>query len=521
MKKSISLILAVIMAVSVFAGCQDNNNSQIYNPNVKVGDTGGLKLPLTDSTDKIVWSVDSSITNLNDSFVIKRMREATGVNLELLIIPAATSAEKIKVLAASNSLPDIVGQGIDVEFADDLCNQGAFAAVSDYLDIVPNFKRFFVDNEKNNWVFKSYAAKDGKLYGLYGYDYAREINTGVTMYRKDIFDKHGIKMWNSPETFYDALKKLKELYPDSTPYTIKSGDAIFRTWSLSWGMKAQEPYYEEADGKWYFTDIQPEYKEMLDFMKKCYNEGLIDPEFLTNTQAQWSAKLSQPEKAFVTTDWIGRLEQFEEQTKDTFPEFDLRFAPPMGPDQTYPEASQVCWPRYVSAKSKNIETSFKLLDFCLSDAGAELISMGAEGETYTLDENGKAKYIGMEDKIPQITELEEEWGMFIQGMYLRYDRRSAHFQYSEREQEGQDYAQDPSHISPADPILVFTAEEKEEKNQYLAELLKSGREFSTKYVLNKNYGDKEWNEWLKTAEKQGAKKVEEIYNRAQERFNNM
>ena len=342
MKKALSLILAVIMAVSVFAGCQDSENSQIYNPDVKVGDTGGLKLPLTDSTDKIVWSVDSSITNLNDSFVIKRMREATGVNLELLIIPAATSAEKIKVLAASNDLPDIVGQGIDVEFADDLCNQGAFAAVQDYLDIVPNFKRFFVDNEKNNWIFKSYAAKDGKLYGLYGYDYAREINTGVTMYRKDIFDKHGIKMWNSPETFYQALKKLKELYPDSTPYTIKSGDTIFRTWSLSWGMKAQEPYYEEADGKWYYTDIQAEYKEMLDFMKKCYNEGLIDPEFLTNTQAQWSAKLSQPEKAFVTTDWIGRLEQFEEQTKDSFPEFDLRFAPPMGPDQSYPEASQVC-----------------------------------------------------------------------------------------------------------------------------------------------------------------------------------
>jgi putative aldouronate transport system substrate-binding protein len=286
-------------------------------------------------------------------------------------------------------------------------------------------------------------------------------------------------------------------------------------------MKAQEPYYEEKDGKWYFTDVQPEYKEMLDFMKKCYNEGLFDPEFLTNTQAQWSAKMSQPEKAFVSTDWIGRLEQFEEQTKGTYPEFDLRFAPPMGPDQTYPEASQVCWPRYVSASSKNIETAFKLLDFCLSDAGAELISMGAEGETYNLNDQGKAVYVGFEDRIPQITDLEEKYGMYIEGMYLRYDRRSAHFQFSEREQEGQDYAKDPKHISPADPILVFTPEEKARKNECLATLLKSGREFATKYILNKNAGEKEWNEWLKTAERQGYKEVEAIYNAAQERFNKM
>lgn len=521
MKKVLCLFLAVVLTAGMFAGCGNNNqsSSEFYNPDIKVGDTGGLKLPLTNSNDKIVWSVCSSNNNLNDSFVVKRLREVTGVNLELMIFPSSTQKEKLNVLAAANDLPDIVGNGIDAEFADDLCNQGAFAAVSDYLDIVPNFKKIFVDNEKNNWIFKSYAAADGKLYGLYGYDWAREINTGVTMYRKDVFDKHGIELWNSTEGFYQALKKLKELYPSSTPYTIKSGDAIFRTWSLSWGMKAQETYYEEADGKWYFTDVQPEYKEMLDFMKKCYNEGLIDAEFLTNTQPQWTSKMTQADKAFVTTDWIGRLEQFKEQTLETVPEYDLRFAPPMGPDQTYPEASQVCWARYVS-KDADVETCFKLLDFCLSPAGAEIITMGAEGETYTLNEEGKAVYKGFEGKIPQITELEEKYGMFIEGMYLRFDRRSAHFQFGEREQEGQDYAKDPAHISPADPILVFTAEEKERKNEILAKFLKSGREFATKYIL-KNGGDKEWNDWLKEAETIGYKELEKIYNDAQTRFNAM
>ena len=83
----------------------------------------------------------------------------------------------------------------------DLAMQGAFASVEDYMDKLPNFKKTFVDNKDNNWIFKSYAAPDGKLYGYYGWDYSRDINTNATMYRKDIFDKHGLKMWNNPEEF--------------------------------------------------------------------------------------------------------------------------------------------------------------------------------------------------------------------------------------------------------------------------------------------------------------------------------
>ena len=69
--------------------------------------------------------------------------------------------------------------------------------ICDYLDIVPNFKRTFVDTPENSWVFKSHAATDGKLYGFFGWDWNRDVNVGAVMYRKDIFDKHGIEMWNS------------------------------------------------------------------------------------------------------------------------------------------------------------------------------------------------------------------------------------------------------------------------------------------------------------------------------------
>ena len=61
-------------------------------------------------------------------------------------------------------------------------------------------------------VNKAWRASDGKLYQIPSYGVNRDVNHGM-LYRKDIFDKHGIKMWNNPEEFYQVLKQLKELYP--------------------------------------------------------------------------------------------------------------------------------------------------------------------------------------------------------------------------------------------------------------------------------------------------------------------
>ena len=57
MKKIISLILAVVMVTCLFAACGNNEDysaNATYDPTIKVGDTGGLKLPLTKEPMKII-----------------------------------------------------------------------------------------------------------------------------------------------------------------------------------------------------------------------------------------------------------------------------------------------------------------------------------------------------------------------------------------------------------------------------------------------------------------------------------
>ncbi len=516
--KKLSLILAGLLAVSALSGCGGSENT-LFNEETaaKIGDTGGLKLPLTDKPETIEWSVTSSHEDFNNSYVARKLREITGVDVQFRIVPAAAAAEKLSVWVASKDLPDIIGQGMEPVQANDLAMQGAFAAVEDYIDKLPNFKATFVDNKENNWIFKSYAAGDGKLYGFYGYDWNREVNTGATMYRKDIFDKNNIPMWNSPDEFYRALKKLKQIYPSSNPYTSKSKDSIFSNLGYSWGITPFKPYYDENEKIWKYSDTDPVYKEMLDYLKKLYDEKLLDPEFLTLTQAAWTSKMTQADKAFVTTDWIGRMDMFKEQAT-TVPDYDLRFGNPVGPKQTMPTLSQICWGRHV-ANNPKAETAFKVLDFCLSPAGKELITMGIKGETYELNEKGMAKYIEFApDEKVDMSKLEEKYGMFSEGMYLSFDRRSIYFQFTEREQEAQDFAKDPKHMEPMDPILAFTAEEQKLVNEYQTKLDTAGREFASKYIITNDSGDSAWNAWLQKAETMGAKELVKIYNDAQKRY---
>ena len=519
MKKIIAAALAAVMAASCLAGCGSSDNSTTgTNSNVKLGDTGGLELPLDTKNTELRFLVCSSKENMNDSYVLQKLREVTGINVQLMVFPSSTIAEKRKVMVASKDIPDIMGSSFaTMDEINDLGVQGAFAPVNDYIDVMPNFKKIFVDDPENNWIFKSYQASDGKLYGLPWYEVQRDVNHGI-LYRKDVFDKLNIPMWNSPEEFYQALKTLKSAYPGVAPFTSKNKDNLFNQLSISWGLIAYKPYYDEAAKEWKYSDTDPQMKNMLDYMAKLYKEGLLDPEFLTLTEAAWTSKMTQPDKAFVTFDWIGRLDTFKEQTKGTYPEYDLRYGNPIGPKQTIKKLSKV-FASSTIANNKNTELSMKLNDFLLSPAGAELITMGVEGETYTLDEKGMAVYTAFDaGKKVEIGELEEKYGMFLEGMYRRFDKRSTYFNFSEKEQEAQDKVLKENMSEPEDPILAFTTEEKDALSGKEVKLKTAAQEFFAKYVLGQESGDAAWNAWVEKANNLGAQDIVKIYNDAQKRY---
>ncbi|MBO9607615.1 MAG: extracellular solute-binding protein [Paenibacillaceae bacterium] len=457
-------------------------------------------------------------TNLNDSMVVKEIEKRTGIKLDVQAYSGQTYNDKLKIVVASGKLPDIF-HGLSLSEVNKMGLQGALEPINKHLNDLPNFKKLYADNADNSWVMKSFSDDKSNIYSWPIYGLQRDVNHGF-LYRKDIFDKLNIKEWTNTDEFYAALKKLKETYPQAYPYASKTKETIFADWAYGWGIGSAEfpAYYDEKAKTWKLQYTQPEYKAMLDFMKKLYNEGLLDPEFITDTDASWTAKMT-TDKSFVTFDWIGRLEQFANQVKSQNPTYNLRYGNPVGPSGNIRSLPKIDNFGIVVANNDKKDIALKLLDYLTSPSGSSLITMGVEGETYNLV-NGKPVYPELKDAPNvDIKTLEQKYGMWVQGMYLRPDHRSVYYNFTEKEQEAQDKINKAKKFEALDPVLKFSDEETKTIAELRAQILKAANEFSTKYVMKKEFGDAQWEEWKTTVEKLGAAKYIDAYNSAQKRFN--
>ena len=527
--KVILLLVCLAMVASMFAGCGDNGleyvdietaSKEELDPAI-IGDYGSLKLPLDNKGTTIRMLCATDVDTNNDSPIVKELRRRTGINVQIVAVPLASYNEKAKVLIATKEdMPEIIHPTtFNPDEINDLGMQGAFVDILKYQDELPNFKKYYIDEAEERGIggaIKNSMASSGQLFMFPVYDVSRDVNHGM-LYRKDIFDKYGIEMWHDQESFLNAMRELKKLYPNSTPFASKTKTAIFRDIGYSWGLFGMEMYYDESEGLWKYGCIDPKFKEVLDFIQVMYNEKLIDPEFLTATQNAWTNKMTQADKAFVTWDWIGRLDQFSDSS--TVPGYDLRYGNPIG-------GKVITLGRTGNGsvvKSGPAELlCLQLCDYLLSNSGGQLMSMGIEGVTYNAREDGRADYIGFEgQKGVSINDLEAKYGLYIAGVYHRFDRRSSYYDFTEREQEAQDLMNSKEDgYMPIDPVLAFTAEERDIRSQYESGLAKASEEFATKYILN-GYGEKEWNEWVEKAKSLGADKVAEQYNKAQERYDQL
>lgn len=522
MKKRV-LCLIVALILCMLSGCGNHHTSSGIDVATKaeldpkiIGDYGDLKLPLDTKGTKITITGGTEVVGVdpNNSVIVKELERRTGLDLDIQLYPASICSEKVTILLAGNdNVPDIIDGIYSTVKTNDYAMQGAFASTDDYLDIIPNFKEIFYTNpEKYNTVdaLNRFRAKDGKNYTFVRYDTERMINTGVMMYRKDIFDKHGIKMWNNPEEFYQVLKQLKQLYPESLPFSTKNR-AILSTFSKYYGMNSiSGVYFDEATSSWKASAIDPKTKQIIDLFKRMYNEGLIDPEFITRTQASWTTLMTAKDKCFVTADWIGRMEIFKEQTLETIPEYDLRFANPVSPDGKMERLFNVADGPAIY-KGKNVELAMKFMDYMISESGGTLMQRGIKGVTYEDGEDGFAKYIGFDKKTPTITELEEKYGLTILVLSRRGDKKGAYFNFTEREQEAVNIMtnKEGGGFYPYDPVPILSDKDQERVNEILTDLSKATDEFTTKYIV----GNESWDEWLKKAEKLHVKELADIYNK--------
>lgn len=493
-KKILSLVLAAALCLGMAAGCQTGGASSAAS-------SGAQSTATASQSEGPLFSKPVTITMLTRSnpswpyqdgwYVRKLIKEETNVDLNVTAVPDTGGYDaKINVVFASGNLPDIiwsVGNNLVRQYGP----QGALVDILKHMDEMPDFKKWY---DANTDYALNFLSATGALYQL-PEEGADESNRQGWMYRKDIFDKLDIPVPTNQDEFYNALKKLKEAYPKSYPFAFRAGADLnkFGMMAPTWG----SDYFDMTDNrmlrydydnkKWFFGPTDDGFKEMLQFYNKLYKEGLVMPNILTLDTKGWQDAISNSD-AFVTLDYLSRIDFFNIPMRKTNPDFTLAYmAPPAfgthGTNKMTYSAKDILG-FVVSNQTKHLDEVLKYLDWMYSDKAVDLLSWGREGETYKT-ENGARKWL----QYTTAADVKKGTGFETDGFYQLFNFDSEFATFSDEVKSAVQQSRESD--MKQQPVLSYTKDELEVYNTVGQTILTYVTEEESKFIL----GDRSFDTW--------------------------
>ncbi|HWR10348.1 MAG TPA: extracellular solute-binding protein [Rectinemataceae bacterium] len=324
----------------------------------------------------------------------------TNVKIHFEAVPSSNYEDKKKILLATDSLPDIIS--VKQQDVNDFGATGVFLPLKQYIDkgYMPNFKKFWdtIPAIRNTLV-------DGELYAFPVIARNEAKNGPGPVIRMDLLEKHGIPVPKTFDELLAALAKLKAIYPDSVPWTVrKSANPIPRLinttmYMLGSGGNVTGIYFEgsEAEGKYVFGPATKEFKEGLRFLAKAYSMKVLDPDYSVTTAQQWTQNLTSG-RSFFFMDNSGLGLNYTNDLRKKDPNAKLQIIPiprnAVGRRRAEFFNTTLSGISFaVSAKVKDPLTVIKFIDWMYSKEGSDISNFGVEGQTYTLDAKGNPSFI--------------------------------------------------------------------------------------------------------------------------------
>ncbi|MCQ6559458.1 extracellular solute-binding protein [Paenibacillus mendelii] len=419
-KKGSIYISVFLILVLLLTACSKNNEPAN-------GGTDGNNGTKTENGEKptdgkpATWIADRKIKGLvfmgTDDYtedmnaeIKQKLKDMTGIELELEIMKADHSIDGLIAGIASGDLPDFITFYLNNSGRPEMSVILKAAREGMFTDLTPLMK--------DTKVFSKYLQDDYlPLDTKYGVMFRPEFNgssyfvhmninreggattrkyVGGPFVRKDIADtlKVDPRTIKTSEQLYELAKKIKDggfkdtngnaVYPIGPSYWGgKEVSALYP--DLSWGASDQR-IKPDKDGKW-LHEAQTEFAmKRIEFVQKLLKEKLIHPEFFTVDESRATEAALNGTSAI-----IGDMHNYQEFNND------MHYLP-IGPldNADSPYQMQVDFKSGYSgwaipSTTKNPEEIVKFADFLASREGKLLWQYGLEGRDYTLDEKGNPK----------------------------------------------------------------------------------------------------------------------------------
>ena len=410
-RKVVSLMLVSAMVAGMLAGCGSDSGSSKGGSSTETGSAAEASSSgetADDADDKSpitfeYFNADGKNGNW-DNPVAKAITEATGVTLDVTypVASQGDAKEDVALMIANDEYPDMIyAKGS----ATDLYQAGALIDMTDLIEKYgPNIKKMYgAEMEKLKW-----SQDDPGIYQLsYSGVNQKTLTTGGSCQIQWAALKEND--YKYPKTL-DEYEKMIKSYLAAHPKTEDGLDMIGITMSASdwhWMITLGNPAGLIADaspdnGQWIIDDeynvhykhVTDEEKEYFKWLCRMYNEGILDPNFATQTDDDYIAKVASGRVVAITdAEWHysqceatlvadGKVDQTYVGLPVTLREDQVEKA-------LMYQGTTVGWGMAITKSCEDPVRAIKFLDYLCSDEGQILYHWGIEGENYFLDDDGQ------------------------------------------------------------------------------------------------------------------------------------
>ena len=507
------ILLAAVLCLFLFTGCGKAISGHRTTGRDGTQETAGSgRLFDKPVTLRLLTPTHPSWPYQADWYVVKALKDKLNVSFEIITVNHADMREKINVTIASGDIPELVFD-FDITTSQRYGYDGAYADILDHKAALPVFSKWMDENRE---YIKDYISADGSLYIMPDQGISETDRMGW-LYRKDIFDRHGLKVPENDAEFYDVCKKLKEFYPDSYPFACKDLADLekFHWLSSSWGtIFPNDNGYLYLDGnrQWQFGGNHENLKDCLIFYNRLFAEGLMPPDTFSMSTKAWQ-DLIYTGSAFITFDYLGRMDFFNFTMRRADPEVTFAYMPPWKGGAN--GEARVAYSAYagsgfsLAANSPLLDEALKYMDWMYTDEAKQLLSWGEEGKTFSF-ENGGKKFIGVSD----VDDLRKKYGLSVNGFYALFDY-DAHASFFTGELNDA-INTSKKYDMPAIPRLAFTEQELNIIAEKYDLIRKHYKENISRFLLGTRPFS-EYNAYVREIEELDIKEVKKIYEAAYKR----
>lgn len=388
-KRMAAAMVSVMMAGSLAVGCGQEETMPQSDGSKQEELSAGSDSSGEETLDLYIdftWFGSDSWTGIIPEEITKR----TGVRFN---VTRSADDSQLGLMIASGELPDLVFTSNELSR---LCHGDVCYS---YDELIRQYDMDWQPDEERIAIARSHnaAADDSHYYTIMQnyntkeeWDQAKDAvpSMPTLYYRKDIWEKMGSPDMTTLDGIMDAMRQVKEQYPDMK--VVNAGNPTWRLRAFSEWFGASNEFLYQEDGSVAYRDTTDAFYDYLKYTNQMYRNGFFSEENLAIVNEDDARQQALNGECFIY-EWNARpnqLEQLNTETKKNVP--DAEWACLEIPDDAAAMTrANAGWAGlFISKNCKNPEAAMKVIAFLNSEEGRHLALWGREGVDYTLDEDG-------------------------------------------------------------------------------------------------------------------------------------